>query len=175
MQKSFESDQKFRETMSKISLLEADEIRNDCEIKLKNLRCRRSEIIEIVNRTSSAIDGDISKRLKCLLLYIFPEFIALIPISFICLIYCIPQILILTYKASGDLGGIYRHSILAFFATICILGCLATLVKNAYIKLAYIKIIRDLGSEVELIDMEIEEVNKLFSEQSFSSLGESYE
>lgn len=37
MQKSFDADQKYRETMSKISRLEADEIRNDCEIKLKNL------------------------------------------------------------------------------------------------------------------------------------------
>jgi len=175
MQKSFDADQKYRETMSKISLLEADEIRNDCESKLEKLRFRRSETIEIVNRMSSAIDDSISKRMKCLLRYIFPEFIVMIPISFVCLIYCTPQILILNYTASGDFEGINRYSILVFFAAICLIGCLLVLVKNAYIKSEYIKIIQELGIEVGRIDSEIEEVNRLFSEQSFSYLGESHE
>lgn len=101
MQKSFDADQKYRETMSKISLLEADEIRNDCEIKLEKLRFRRSETIENLNRMSSAIDDNISKRMKCLLRYIFPEFIAMIPICFLGLIYSITQILILNYREVG--------------------------------------------------------------------------
>lgn len=175
MQKSFDADQKYRETMSKISRLEADEIRNDCEIKLKNLRFKRLKTIEIMNRMSSAIDDNISKRIKCLIRYIFPEFIAMIPISIICLIYCITQILILIYTESGDLGGIYRYSIIIFFTAICLIGCLVVLLKNAYIKSEYIKIIRELGMEVGIIDSEIEEVNRLFSEQSFSCLGESHE
>lgn len=175
MQKSFDADQKYRETMSKISLLEADEIRNDCEIKLEKLRVRRSETIEILNRMSSAIDDNISKRMKWLLLYIFPEFFAMIPICFLGLIYSITQILTLNYRGSGDLVGIFRYFVLAFVATIFTLGCLAILVKNAYIKSDYIKMVRSLGSEVKIIDAEIEVVNKLFSEQSFSPLGESYE
>ncbi|WP_429960887.1 hypothetical protein [Enterococcus sp. AZ012] len=175
MQKSFDADQKYRETMSKISLLEADEIRNDCEIKLEKLRFRRSETIENLNRMSSAIDDNISKRMKCLLRYIFPEFIAMIPICFLGLIYSITQILILNYRGSGDLVGIFRYLVLAFVATIFTLGCLAILVKNAYIKSDYIKMVRSLGSEVKIIDAEIELVNKLFFEQSISSLGETYE
>lgn len=175
MQKSFDADQKYRETMSKISLLEADEIRNDCEIKLEKLRFRRSETIENLNRMSSAIDDNISKRMKCLLLYIFPEFFAMIPICFLGLIYSITQILPLNFRGSGDLVGFFRYFVLAFVATIFTLGCLAILVKNAYIKSDYIKMVRSLGSEVKIIDAEIELVNKLFFEQSFSSLGESYE
>lgn len=175
MQKSFDADQKYRETMSKISLLEADEIRNDCEIKLEKLRFRRSETIENLNRMSSAIDDNISKRMKYLLRYIFPEFIAMIPICFLGLIYSITQILILNYRGSGDLVGIFRYLVLVFVATILTLGCLAILVKNAYIKSDYIKMVRSLGSEVKIIDAEIELVNKLFFEQSFSPLGESYE